>query len=265
MNNNTYSLSSKDSSSYEDGYKIFLQRSDFRDRILERFSSLAKEKIQPKNPIRVLDIGCGNGEMTGKYLKELKSLGFENDVCLVEPAEKALHEAHHYLKHDFSITHCSAVIPESNKFELIIASYVFYHLPGERLNTLVQALGPNGSLAIMMGTQDNPFKAHPGLKKLSNHGSSDKLTPFLDSLTSSGEFAVSRHKVTTSLDLSGLRIGSALNDQGQKLLGFSLNKDYSTLPAEALEAVHDIYEEAYKTNHAKVHSVHEIIWIQRLK
>lgn len=98
MTNSTYTTTIKDTSSYEAGYKIFLQRSDFRERIIEKFSSLASSLVKGKQSLRVLDLGCGNGVMTQKYISELKNIVPNIDLSLLEPAHDSLDDAIHLLK-----------------------------------------------------------------------------------------------------------------------------------------------------------------------
>lgn len=261
----SYALSPADSSTYEDGYKIFLNRSDFRDQILHQFSSLVKDKVAFTQRKKILDIGCGNGEMTQRYARVLKTKAEHCSLCLVEPASQSLLEAFDLLKNDSSEIQCNYSIPKHEKYDFVIASYVFYHLSPETLNELSSVLNPGGVIAIMMGTSDNPFKSHSCLKKISNHGSTDILTPYLNQLSNSKQYAISRYSVDTHLSLQGLRVDNSLTSEGKALLGFSLNQNFSTLSSEAIKAVEEIYDEAFNKNQSKVKSVHEIIWIERLQ
>jgi SAM-dependent methyltransferase len=262
MSTNTYALEAKDSSSYEAGYDIFLKRSDFRDRIAQKFEELAKGNQQTET-LKVLDVGCGNGEMTKRYLASLKTRTNNIELCLTEPALASLELSKDMLKSEANIVYAGGEPPETGNFDFIIASYVFYHLSPLALASFSEQLNINGSMAIMMGTSDNPFKTHPGLSGSANHGSSDKLQPLLTRLEQTSNFKVTRYKVDTFLNLNGLRNDSGINEEGKKLLSFSLNKDYATLSETALLAVDDIYSEAFEKNAGKVKSVHEIIWIER--
>lgn len=263
MTKSTYTTATKDSSNYEAGYKVFLQRSDFREKIIEQFSNLASTMIKEKQSLRVLDLGCGNGVMTQKYINELKKIASDIDVSLLEPAHDSLEDAIQLLK-----AHVQTVNPISNlsantSFDLIIASYVFYHLSPESLDQILNQLGPSGSLVIMMGTNNHPLKSHPKLKLVSNHGSSDKLKPFIDDLLKSNKFKVSRHEVDTKLRLNGLWPNRAFTQEAQKLLSFSLNKNFDELTETSIEALNEIFETAFTSGDESLKSVHEIIWIER--
>ncbi len=145
----------------------------------------------------------------------------------------------------------------------MIASYVFYHLSPEILDQILNQLKPNGSLVIMMGTNNHPLKSHPKLKPVSNHGSSDKLKPFIDDLLRSNKFKVSRHEVDTKLRLNGLWPNKAFTQEAQKLLSFSLNTNFEDLTETSIKALKEIFETAFNSGDESLKSVHEIIWIER--
>lgn len=262
--NNTYNLSEKDSSQYEDGYAIFLKRSDFRDKVISKFSSLAKDSFSNSKTISVLDVGCGNGQMTLRYINELKKLGLGIELTLLEPAKDSLLEAKELLRTSVHSINTAESISNHNH-DLIISSYVFYHLPAEGLTQLADHLKPQGILAIMMGTNEHPLKSHPGLKSASAHGSSDKLTPFLNVLEKSEKFKISRNKFETSLSLQGLWPDKKLSEEANKLLSFSLNRNMNELKDESYIAINEIFESAFTNSDGFLKPVHEIIWVERLR
>ena len=265
MTNTTYALSNKDSSSYEVGYREFLQRSDFRERIVENFSKLILHLPLEKHILEVLDVGCGNGVMTKMYINEVKKIIPKINLTLLEPAEQSLTEAVELLEPEVDAIQTKAELSGNPAFDLIIASYVFYHLSPETLNQIAEQLAPNGTLAIMMGTNDHPLKSHPKLKSVSNHGSSDKLSPFMDILLKSEKFKVSRHNVVTKLNLHGLWANNVFTHEAQGLLSFSLNKTFQDLNSASIEALNEIFESAFDSGDGSLKSVHEIIWIERIR
>ncbi len=264
MTRTTYTLSDKDSATYEDGYNIFLGRSDFREKVLEKFSLLAAKAFSQSEKLCVLDVGCGNGLMTLKYTDELKKIVSQIDLTLLEPAQESLEQATALLKP--SVNHLKTIskLPDQTIFDLIIASYVFYHLPADTITRIATQIKPGGSFAIMMGTSEHPLKSHPALKTVSAHGSSDKLTPFLSNLESSQDFIISRHKVETKLNIERLWDKKTFSDEAKQLLSFSLNKNFNDLNESSINAIHEIFETALTTNDGFLRSVHEIIWVERL-
>lgn len=264
MANATYTTNKSDSSSYEDGYKIFLSRSDFREKVLAKYDELIQDKVKGLSKLRVLDIGCGNGTMTKKYLSALKKISKDIELNLSEPATKSLDDAMELLKEEAPRIYS----PQNNltfQFNHIIASYVFYHLSPDELTTLTADLITGGSLAIMMGTSDHPLKSHPDLKALSAHGSSDDLTPFLKQLSERDSFEITRHKIDTFIDIKNLWQNGSFSPEAKTMLSFSLNKNFDELPIKAKDALNEIFYQSIAVSDGKLKSVHEIIWIERKK
>lgn len=259
----TYTISAKDVSDYEQGYNIFLSRSDFRERIIEKFADLSM-LIQTEEILKILDIGCGNGEMTSRYLSESKLARNKIHLTLVEPAEDSLKTAIELLKDKVLKLDFHHELKSEQNFNVILASYVFYHLPAKTLHTLTSQLKTQGALFIMMGTTEHPLKSHPKLKAESNHGSSDKLTPFLNQL-SSNDYVVDRFKVKTTTKLSGLWENGIFSKEGKVYLTFSLNKQFTDLSKDAFQGLEEIFSEAFKHENPAINSFHEIIRIKRIK
>lgn len=252
-----------EANSYEDGYSIFLRRSNFREMILARFSSLVREKVRNVKEHTVLDIGCGDGTMTKRYLEQIKQPGVSLNLTLVDPAIESLSGAKELLSGLCNSIDTKTDLPETKEYSFILASYVFYHLPASTLDKMISLLAPGGVLAIMMGTNDNPLKTHPKLKELSSHGSSDKLTPFLQALNDNKDFSVDRIKIDTHTNLSGLWEHEKFTEEAKTYLSFAMNRDFEKLPDQGVNALRQIFSIAFGVNSGKLKSVHEIIWIER--
>jgi SAM-dependent methyltransferase len=261
----TYSLSEKDSASYEDGYSIFLSRSNFREKVLEKFSNLASTTFRDRKDLTVLDVGCGNGQMTFKYLAELKKVVSQIELSLLEPAQESLEQASALLKSSVNDLKTISKLPDQALYDLIIASYVFYHLPSDTITRIASQIKPGGSFAIMMGTSEHPLKSHPALKAISAHGSSDKLIPFLNELETTHNFKISRYRVETQLNVKSLWDNNSFTNEAKKLLSFSLNKNFHDLNESSINAINEIFETAVSSNGGYLKSVHEIIWVERLR
>jgi SAM-dependent methyltransferase len=261
----TYSVSGKDSARYEDGYSIFLQRSDFREKILEKFSTLASITFRERNELSVLDVGCGNGQMTLRYLNELGRTNSNIKLTLLEPAQESLEKAATLLKPAVTELKTISKLPDNETYDLIIASYVFYHLPPDTIARIASQIKPKGSFAIMMGTSEHPLKSHPILQSVTAHGSSDNLIPFLNALEDSQNFKINRHRVETKLNFEGLRENGSFSDEAKSLLSFSLNKNFHELNESSINAINEIFETAFSSNGGHLKSVHEIIWVERLQ
>ncbi|MHC1707684.1 MAG: class I SAM-dependent methyltransferase [Bacteroidales bacterium] len=95
-----------------------------------------------KNAIRIMDIGCGHGEMLVNFLKHLQEKGLVNDVeeiLLIDPypamlnlAQKAVSEA---FPHTRIITSQSRIENFSDKihthYDIALASLAYHHMPYE--------------------------------------------------------------------------------------------------------------------------------------
>lgn len=265
MSSSTYTLTDKDSTNYEEGYSVFLRRSNFREKVLEKFSELAWNTFNNRREISVLDVGCGNGQMTSRYINELKKVCPILNLSLQEPAEQSLREAENLLRPIVQRLNVLSSKTDETLFDLIIASYVFYHLSPESASSIAKQIKPGGAFAIMMGTSDHPLKSHPVLKSISTHGSSDKLNPFLDELVESQNYQIDRHKIETKLNLSGLIANNVLTEEARKLLSFSLNKNFNELNESSLKAISEIFDMAFASENGNLKPVHEIIWVKRLR
>lgn len=265
MSKTTYALSSEDSSQYENGYSIFLKRSDFREKVIEKFSVIVSELFPKLEILRVLDVGCGNGLMTKKYVNELKKITPNINLTILEPAGQSLEEARSLLLPEVKNIEVKTKIFKTPQSDLILASYVFYHLSPESLEEMTNNLAPGGFITIMMGTSNHPLKSHPVLKELSAHGSSDNLSPFIENLLATKQFKVLRYPIGTKLNLNGLWDNKQFTEEAKKLLSFSLNKDFDGLPESAIQALKEVFEKSFEIDRGYLEPIHEIILIERLK
>lgn len=265
MTSSSYKFSDSDANTYEDGYRAFLNHSNFREEVLREFEKIARTEIKKTQVLRVLDLGCGDGVMTKRYLQILKKQRPLIHLTVLEPAQKSLEVAIKNVRPEVIAVETINTLSADYNYDLIIASYVFYHLPSDTITDVVNLLEPNGSLAIMMGTSDHPLKSHPELQKISNHGSSDKLNPFLKKLAESGEFSISRYPVKTLLSLQGLWDQNTFTDEAKTLLSFSLNQNFENLKDSAISAIRNIFDTAFENKAGNLESIHEIIWIKRIE
>lgn len=267
--NGKYHLTTNDSSSYASGYDVFLTRTNFREIILNGFTDAILTKLPSVSSLKILDIGCGNGVMTQKYVDSINSCWKTiASLHLVEPSQLALEEAEQALKrstaqiskHNVTLDSFLGSLIEKD-FDLIIASYVFYHLNPKSVQNLISLLKPGGTLAIMMGGGDHPLRRNPALKELSKHGDSFNLKEVLQS-TQDISYAIESY--STDLNIFGLINENEFTEDGRKFFSFMYNCDLDSFTKPQLEALHHTLEEIIKTGNGVAHPKHEIIWVKRL-
>ncbi|BAY21838.1 type 11 methyltransferase [Calothrix sp. NIES-2100] len=103
--------------------------------------------LEKQRPLRVLDIGCGNGSLSNFIAKN----GYE--VVGIEESESGVKFASHTFPECRFIQGSIYNLPYSElgeKFDIVIASEVIEHLfyPREILRTAKKCLKPNGSLIL---------------------------------------------------------------------------------------------------------------------
>lgn len=270
MSNKTYTTTSSDSSFYEAGYQVFLKRTDFRNKMLLAFSELVPQIVGSKGQLNVLDIGCGNGEMTKCYLDiiRVKFPTLKIQVCLIEPSKDSLENAHSIMS-PLVVRVINKNAEEAVKelvrdeFDLIIGSYVFYHINPSIISGLLNLLSSNGCFAIMMGASKNPLREHPALQKISKHGSSDVLASSLD-LASKAGFRVLKSQVKTNLKLDGL--WNHLNGftyDGRMFFSFQYNVDIDQFNDDEYSALNEMCSKIFSSSEAVVHPVHELYLLSK--
>lgn len=104
------------------------------------------EKIHENNALKVLDIGCGTGNLINKLDKHIQYTGMDQSIEMLLIAKKKFPNANfrlgNFLDEPFV----------NNKFDMIISTFAFHHLntfeKEKAVNLLLKYLKPNGRIVI---------------------------------------------------------------------------------------------------------------------
>ena len=273
MSTTSYHTEKTDSKSYSSGYDVFLKRTDFREKVLSYFKESFPIELKSCKKIKVLDLGCGDGAMTKLYLEALGEISgsLEVDLYLLEPAQNALKSASIKVKNlaksvnEINLTADEYFSrPSEQTFDLVIASYVFYHIAPSIIPELTRRLSSKGAMAIMMGSRNHPLRAHPDLRLVSKHGDSDILLAPLEEANKSQGLSVARSNLKTEVDLKGLwNSDNGFTEEGNQFFSFIYNTDISEFPEKSTEALKSVLSSVLASEAGIIHPVHEFIWLEK--
>ena len=109
-----------------------------------------KRHVQPKEGDRILDIGCGPGDIL-KYLPQVDYCGFDMDRGYIDAAIKRFGDRGTFLCKKVS----NEVIGEASSFDIVLAIGILHHLDDDEAVQLFQlarsAMKPKGRLVTMDG------------------------------------------------------------------------------------------------------------------
>lgn len=276
MSKEKYSNTDKDSKAYAAGYDVFLKRTNFREVINLEFDKLIREsKFHSYGAsIRILDLGCGNGNMTQRYVNSILNVFKEAkiELDLVEPAKGALDDAKKCFEglglrvnaQSVSAEDFARDLGELEKFyDIIICSYIFYHVSTDIIRPLTERLSEQGVMMISMGSNEHPLRKHPSLRAASKHGDSNIIENAISQDSIDKDFLVLKHALKTDLNLSGLMENGILNAEGEIFFSFIYNTDLEKFSAEQMDALKSTITETYLNSHGVVHPVHNMYWLTR--
>ena len=270
MKDQKYTTKDTDSRSYSSGYEVFLSRTNFRERMSDLFGRVSRNFLGKKENLKLLDIGCGNGLMTKRYISALQDCHL--DISLLEPASDALEKAKEELgpiTDEITPINKSAdeyfeAYKNQDKFDLVIASYVFYHLSPSLLPKILESIAPGGHMAIMMGAKEHPLRTDPALRALSKHGDSSSLKEILEDLKIQGKISFSVESTATDLDLNGLWCEGKMSPEGEKFFSFTYNQDLTKFSNNHYSALNSTLEQIFNNASGIAHPTHELIWVTKI-
>jgi SAM-dependent methyltransferase len=242
-------------------------------KVLSYFKASFPIELKRSKRISVLDLGCGDGDMTKLFLETIRGLSssIEIDLFLLEPALGALKNA------SLKVSSLASKVTEINEtadeyfsrvnhetFDLVIASYVFYHIPPSVIPELTKRLTSKGAMAIMMGSRNHPLRDHPELRQVSKHGDSDVLFAPIEEAKKGQGLSVARSTISTDVDLKGLwGKKEGFNEEGIQFFSFIYNTDMNEFPQKSTEALESVLSKVYSAESGIIHPIHEFIWLEK--
>jgi SAM-dependent methyltransferase len=133
-------------------------RADVRDFVRERYLQLVEMRVPQGG--RILDLGCGSGELATRRLAgRFQVTGVDISPRQIAAARAAIPEA------TFICADMSALRLPTQSYAAVVAFYSLNHLPREELRPLLAAIAawlrPGGLLVASLPTGDDPGSIEP--------------------------------------------------------------------------------------------------------
>lgn len=269
---NMYQQRNNDARDYGRGYNIFLKHNNFRKAVVSKLAQkLKKDKDLSQGKIDILDVGCGNGEMTVQYLNLFKT-GNNISITLVEPASSAVDIAKQLIASQFpdvSTQTFQQTLEEylnfsgEVEFDFIIASYVFYHLPPQYIISLLEKLKTGGKLVIAMGSAGHPLRKIPGLPQDQKHADYEGLNNVIRKIDANPEYEVLELDVNTTTSLNGLFENQEITPEGKSYFSFLYNTNFDDFNNEQVKNLCEYLRSVFDSKNGKIHHNHKIYILQK--
>ncbi|MCT4631598.1 MAG: class I SAM-dependent methyltransferase [Firmicutes bacterium] len=131
--------------------------------------------IYEKNPKRVMEVGCGTGNLCGPLSEKIDVLGIDNSLEMIMRAKEKYNYMH------FKYTDFLNEYESIKEFDLIVSSFFIHCLNGDdrkkALRKMVRMLGENGKIVIV----DYMYENHDEMENLhSKFSCQEDLVEFLN-------------------------------------------------------------------------------------
>ncbi len=138
-----------------DGYNHAAERYQFQNQpYLERLLSLLPPRDNIREPHRILDLGCGSGMPSDRFLIEhgCQVIGLDIAEKQIELARQNVPQA------EYTVADMAELRPGAYQVDAIVSFYAIFHTPRETHAALFQVLSsvlpPNGCLLASMGADE---------------------------------------------------------------------------------------------------------------
>jgi len=129
------------------------------NRLISRWQSVYRKFIRPDlrvgKPARLLDVGCGGGDIARMICGMAETDGFRLDVTGIDPDSRALVHAHGQpntkgnLRPHFMRAETSELVSKGEVFDFVISNHVLHHLETEKIPTFLTELKQLASIRVI--------------------------------------------------------------------------------------------------------------------
>jgi ubiquinone/menaquinone biosynthesis C-methylase UbiE len=119
---------------------------------------LMAESVDPATEARILDLGCGTGQLTARLAQRVR----HGTVLGVDPAEEMIRVARRQRRRknlSFEVGSSDAIPAGARAFDVVVSTISFHHWsrPLESLREIARVLRPGGRLLILDFCRDSLF------------------------------------------------------------------------------------------------------------
>jgi len=124
-----------------DRLRATLQRFDTINRLVSRWGPVYRSRIGPflaalERPARVLDLGCGGGDVLTHLAQRAERDGLSIEWVGIDPDPRAIEVAHARTpgtRTTFLCTDSTALLAAGESFDLVLSNHVLHHLTPDEL------------------------------------------------------------------------------------------------------------------------------------
>lgn len=218
----------------ETPFETFLRYTNEKEQSATELAKIFQERLSRDS--HILDIGAGNGEYLDLALSKV-NVPNEVKLTLVEPSSDLNVQLKKRFEKQFGsdmsvINSDMQVFDSSERFDIILMSHLFYHIPrtawATQLAKAISLLRQNGALIIVLREKDDVYDFKMTFKPLLFDRSFRALVidDVLDALPKKPKLSVVKHEAASELRIP---LEESLDDT-VSIVEFFLNKEWDEIP-----------------------------------
>lgn len=106
----------------------------YRSRLRPYLRARASER--PEAPVRILDVGCGGGDVTRSVARRARGDGFAVEICGIDPDPRCLSIATSRPPEpgvSFRSAYAADLVEAGEQFDVVVSNHVLHHLSSDQL------------------------------------------------------------------------------------------------------------------------------------